>query len=189
MKYCLFFMLFNEFQKVLIFNLFLSTYYKIYYLQNTSVNTIPKANSKSINTNCIKGVLFWKMKNIGTVSHPEVISQSPQLHFVKCRKKETFCQTLVFCYIINLLILEMLSYCCIRKVSVSHKFFYPALFWLVENIFEFIFFGLTLLLILYMDVNSHLKSVMKVGFREQINYMKFMKVCILVVNLSTKSVR
>ena len=58
MKYCLFFMLLNEFQKVLIFNLFLSTYYKIYYLQNTSVNTIPKANSKSINTNCIKGVLF-----------------------------------------------------------------------------------------------------------------------------------
>ena len=58
MKYCLFFMLFNEFQKVLTFNLFLSTYYKIYYLQNTSVNIIPKANSKSINTNCIKGVLF-----------------------------------------------------------------------------------------------------------------------------------
>ena len=32
-----------------------------------------------------------------------------------------------------------------------------------------------------MDVISHVKSVMKVGFREQINYMKFMKVCILVI--------
>ena len=169
-------------------NFFLSTCYKIYCLQNTSVNTIPKANSKSINTNCIKGVLFWKIKNIGIVSHPEVISQSPELHFVKYHKKEPFCQTLVFCYITNLLILEMLSYCCIRKVSVSHKFFYPALLWLVENIFELIFSGLTLLLILYMDVNWHVKNVMKVGFREQINYMKFMKVCILVVNLSTKTV-
>ena len=39
-----------------------------------------------------------------------------------------------------------------------------------------------------MDVNSHLKSVMKVGFREQINYMKSMKVCILVVILSIKTV-
>ena len=47
--------------------------------------------------------------------------------------------------------------------------------------FELIFIGLTLLLILYIDVNSHVKSVMKVGFREQINYMKFMKVCILVL--------
>ena len=27
-----------------------------------------------------------------------------------------------------------------------------------------------------MDVNSHVKSVIKVGFREQINYMKFMKI-------------
>ena len=31
-----------------------------------------------------------------------------------------------------------------------------------------------------MDVNSYVKSVMKVGFREQINYMKLMKVWILV---------
>ena len=41
MKYCVFCMLFNQFQKVLIFNLFWSTCYKIYSLQNTSVNTIP----------------------------------------------------------------------------------------------------------------------------------------------------
>ena len=40
-----------------------------------------------------------------------------------------------------------------------------------------------------MGVNSHVKSVMKVGFREQINYMKFMKVCVLVLQkqLSIKS--
>ena len=40
-----------------------------------------------------------------------------------------------------------------------------------------------------MDVNSHLNSVTKVGFRKQINYMKFMKVCILVLQkqLSIKS--
>ena len=52
-----------------------------------------------------------------------------------------------------------------------------------------IFVGLTLLLILYMDVISHVKSVMKVGFSEQINYMKFMKVCVLVLQkqLSIKS--
>ena len=187
MKYCLFFMLLNEFQKVLIFNLFLSTYYKIYYLQNTSVNTIPKANSKSINTNCIKGVLFWKMKNIGTVSHPEVISRSLQLHFVEHHNKEVLSQTLV-CYRMALLFLETLVYCSIRKVSVSNKFFLSC-FVLIGWKHYLIFIGLTLLLILYMDVNSHVKSVMKVGFREQINYMKFMKVCILVVNLSTKSVR
>ena len=129
-----------------------------------------------------------KNENIGTVSHPEFISRSPQLHFVKCHKRKPFSQTLVCCYIMALLFLEMLSYCCIRKVSVSNKFFYPVLFWLVENIFELIFIGLTLYLILYMDVNSHLKSVMKVGFREQINYMKSMKVCILVVILSIKTV-
>ena len=129
----------------------------------------------------IKGVLFWKRKNIGTVSYPEVISRSLQLHFVKYHKKEPLSQTLVCCYIMALLFLETLSYCSIRKVSVSNNFFYPALFWLVENIFELIFIGLTLLLILYMDVNSHVKSVMKVGFREQINYMKFMKVCVLVL--------
>ena len=40
-----------------------------------------------------------------------------------------------------------------------------------------------------MDVISHVKSVMKVGFSEQINYMKFMKVCVLVLQkqLSIKS--
>ena len=32
-----------------------------------------------------------------------------------------------------------------------------------------------------MNVISRVKSVMKVGFREQINYMKFMKVCVLVL--------
>ena len=55
--------------------------------------------------------------------------------------------------------------------------------------FELIFIGLTLLLILCMDVISHVKSVMKVGLREQINYMKFMKVCVLVLQkqLSIKS--
>ena len=51
MKYCVFCMLFNQLQKVLIFNLFWTTCYKIVSLQNTSVNTIPKANSNSINTN------------------------------------------------------------------------------------------------------------------------------------------
>ena len=71
-------MIFNQFRKVLVFNLFLSTC-KIYSLENTSVSTIPKAYSKSINTNCIKVALLWKMKNIGTVSNLEVISQSSQL--------------------------------------------------------------------------------------------------------------
>ena len=125
----------------------------------------------------IKGVLFWKMKNIGTVSYPEVISRSLQQHFVKYYKKEPLSQTLVCCYIMTLLFLETLTY------------FYPALFWLVENIFELIFIGLTLLLILYMDVISHVKIVVKVGFREQINYMNFMKVCVLVLQkqLSIKS--
>ena len=52
---------------------------------------------------------------------------------------------------------------------------------MVENIFGLIFIGLTLLLILYMDVISHVKSIMKVGFREQINYMKFMTACALVL--------
>ena len=52
----------------------------------------------------------------------------------------------------------MLSYCAIRKVSVSNKLFFPALFSLVENIFELTFIGLTLLFILKMDVNSHVKS-------------------------------
>ena len=129
------------------------------------------------------------MKNIGTVSYPEVIVRSFQLHFIKYHEKEPLSQTLVCCYIMDLLFLETLSYCSIRKVSVPNNFFYPALFWLVENIFELIFIGLTLLLILYMDVNSHVKSVMKVGFREQINYMKFMKVCVLVLQkqLSIKS--
>ena len=117
----------------------------------------------------IKNVLFWKMKNIGAVSHPEVISWSLQLHFVKYHKKEPLSQTLVCCYIMALL---FLIYCSIRKVSVSKKFFHPALFWLVGNIFELTFIGLILLLILYMDMNSHVKSVMKVGFREEINYMK-----------------
>ena len=144
MKYCVFCMLFNQFQKVLIFSLFWSSYYKIYSLQDTSVNTIP--------------ILQYT-------------------HFIKYHKKELLSQTLVCCYIMALLFLETLL------------FFDPALFWLVENIFELIFIGLTLLLILYMDVISHVKSVMKVGFREQINYMKFMKVCVLVLQkqLSIKS--
>ena len=51
MKYCVFCMLFNQLQKVLIFNLFWSRYYKIYSLENTSANTIPKANYNSSNTN------------------------------------------------------------------------------------------------------------------------------------------
>ena len=109
------------------------------------------------------------MKNIDTVSYPEVISRPFQLHFVKYHKKEPLSQMLVCCYIMTLLFLETLI------------FFYPALFWLVENIFELIFIGLTLLLTLYIDVISHVKSVMKVVFREQINYMKFMKVCVLVL--------
>ena len=46
-----FIMFFNQLQKVLIFNLFMSTCYKIHSFQNTSVNTIPRANSSSINTN------------------------------------------------------------------------------------------------------------------------------------------
>ena len=71
----------------------------------------------------IKGALFWKMKNIRTVSHPEVISWSLQLHFVKYHKKEPLSQTLVCCYTMALLFLETLSYCSIRKVSVSNKFF------------------------------------------------------------------
>ena len=129
----------------------------------------------------IKGVMFWKMKNIGTVSYPEVISGSFQLHFIKYHKKGSLSQTLVYCYIMALLFLETLINCSIRKVSVSNKCFHPALSWLVENIFELIFIGLTLLLILYMDVISHVKSVMKVGFREQINYMKFLKECVLVL--------
>ena len=124
----------------------------------------------------IKGVLFWKMKNIGTVSYPEVISRSFQPHFVKYHKKEPLSQTLVCCYIMALLILETVIY-----------FFYPALFWLVENIFGLIFIWLILLLILYMDVISHVKSVMKVGFREQINYMEFMKVCMRFSSAKTVS--
>ena len=51
-------MLFNQLQKILIFHLFWSTCYKIYSLQNTSVNTIAKASYKiyslqntSVNTN------------------------------------------------------------------------------------------------------------------------------------------
>ena len=82
---------------------------------------------------------------------------------------------LVCCYIMELLFLETLKYYSTRKVSVPNNFFYPTLFWSVENIFELIFIGLALLLILYMDVISHVKSVMKVGFRfrEQISYMMF----------------
>ena len=123
------------------------------------------------------------MKNIGTVSYPGVIVRSLQLHFIKYHEKEPLSQTLVCCYIMDLLFLETLSYCSIRKVSAPNNFFYPALFWLVENIFELIFIGLTLLLILYMDVISHVKSVMKVGFRfrDQMNYMMFMKGCVLVL--------
>ena len=75
-----------------------------------------------------------------------------------------------------LLFLERLS-CC----SCFQYFFNPALLGLVENIFELIVIGLTSLLILYMDVNSHVSSVVKVGFRAQINYIKFMKVCVLVL--------
>ena len=125
--------------------------------------------------------MFWKRKNIGTVSYPEVIFRSLQLHFVKYHKKEPLSQTLVCCYIMALLFLETLIYCSIRKVSVSNKFFHLALFWLVESIFKLIFIGLTLLLILYMDVNSHVISVMKIGFREEISDMKFIKVYVLVL--------
>ena len=114
-------------------------------VQNTSVNTIPKANSNSVNTNgryphqmtlqyliiflgvgfsvLIEGALFCKMKNSGTVSYPEVISRLLQLHFVKYHRKEPLSQTLVCCYIMTLLFLETLIYCSIRKVSVSNKFF------------------------------------------------------------------
>ena len=130
--------------------------------------------------------MFWKIKNIWTVSHPEVISRSPKLHFVKYHIKDQFSQTLLCCYIMALHYLEMLSYCCIRKVSISNNFFYPVLTWLVANILELIFIGLTLLMVLYMHVNSHMKSVMSI--REQINYMKFVEVCILVVILCTKRV-
>ena len=112
----------------------------------------------------------------------------PRSHFLiipatfgKYHKKEPLSQMLVCCYIMALLFLETLINCSIRKVSVSNKCFHPALSWLVENIFELIFIGLTLLLILYMDVISHVKSVMKVRFREQVNYMKFMKVWVLVL--------
>ena len=121
----------------------------------------------------IKSILFWKMKNIGTVSHPEVISRSLQLHFVEHHNKEVLSQTLV-CYRMALLFLETLVYCSIRKVSVSNKFFLSC-FVLIGWKHYLIFIGLTLLLILYMDVNSHVKSVMKVGFREQINYIKLLK--------------
>ena len=40
-----------------------------------------------------------------------------------------------------------------------------------------------------MDLISRLKSVVKVGFKEQINCMKFMKICVLVLQkqLSIKS--
>ena len=124
----------------------------------------------------IKGVLFWKMKNIGTVSYPEVISRSFQPHFVKYHKKDPLSQTLVCCYIVALLILDTVIY-----------FFYPALFWLVENIFGLIFTWLILLFILYMDVISYVKSVMKVGFRGQINYMEFMKVCMRFSSAKTVS--
>ena len=119
----------------------------------------------------IKGVLFWKMKNIGSISHPEVISWSLQLHHIKYHKKEPLSQTLVFCYIMALLFLETLSYCSIRKVFVSNKFF------VLIGWKKF----MTLLLILYMDMNLHMKSVVKVGFREQINHMTFMKICVLVL--------
>ena len=64
----------------------------------------------------IEGVLFSKMKNIDTVSYPEVISRPFQLHFVKYHEKEPLSQTLVCCYIMTLLFLETLTY------------FYPALF-------------------------------------------------------------
>ena len=110
------------------------------------------------------------MKNIGTVSHPEVISQSFQLHFVKYHSKESFFKTLM-CYTMALLFPEMLSYCSMRKVSVSNKGFLSCFVLIGSKHFEIGVFGLTLLLILNMDVNSHVKSVMKVVFREQINYM------------------
>ena len=45
------------------------------------------------------------MKNIGTVSYPEVISRSLQLNSVKYHKKEPLSQTLVCCYIMALLFL------------------------------------------------------------------------------------
>ena len=125
----------------------------------------------------IKGVLFWKMKNIGTVSHQEVISWSLQLHYIKYHKKEPLSQTLVCCYIMALLFLETLSYCSIKKVSVSNKFF-VLIRW---KKFWTDFYWIDFIIILYVDVNSHVKSVIKVGLREQINYLKFMKVCVLVL--------
>ena len=142
MKYFVFCLFFNQLQKVLVFNLFSSTCYKTFSLQYT----IPKVNSNSINTNgiyphkitlqywllfyeivifvLIKGLSFRKMKNVGTVSHPEVISQSPQLYFVKDHTKGPLSQTLVCCYIMALLFLEKLSYCSIREVSVCNNFYF-----------------------------------------------------------------
>ena len=107
MKYFVFCLFFNQLQKVLVFNLFSSTCYKTFSLQYT----IPKVNSNSI-------------KNVGTVSHPEVISQSPQLYFVKDHTKGPLSQTLVCCYIMALLFLEKLSYCSIREVSVCNNFYF-----------------------------------------------------------------
>ena len=119
MKHCLFSIFFNQFQKVLIFNLFLSACYKIYFPSKY----FSKDHLLVVFFVLIKGVLFWKRKNIGTVSYPEVIFRSLQLHFVKYHKKEPLSQTLVCCYIMALLFLETLSCCSVRKVSVSNIFF------------------------------------------------------------------
>ena len=123
----------------------------------------------------LKVYCFEKWKILGRKSPRSHFSITPAT-FRKMPQKEPLSQTLVCCCIMALLFLERLSYC-----SCFQYFFNPALLGLVENIFELIVIGLTSLLILYMDVNSNVSSVVKVGFRAQINYIKFMKVCVLVL--------
>ena len=117
----------------------------------------------------IKGVLFWKMKNIGTVSYPEVISRSLQLHFVKYHKKEPLSQTLVCCYIMALLFLETLIFFLSCFILIGWGHFWIDFYW-IEFIIDFIHgFDLTL-------EECYESRVQGTNY-----YMKFTKVCVLVL--------
>ena len=126
MKHCLFSIFFNQFQKVLIFNLFLPACYKIYFPSKY----FSKDHLLVVFFVLIKGVLFWKRKNIGTVSYPEVIFRSLQLHFVKYHKKEPLSQTLVCCYIMALLFLETLIFFLSCFVYIGWKHFWIYYYWI-----------------------------------------------------------
>ena len=79
-----------------------------------------------------------------------------------------------------LVFLETLSYCSIRKVSVSNNFFILFCFdWLKTLLNWFLLDWLCYWFYIWMW--THTWSVMKVGFREQINFMKFIKVCVLAL--------